>query len=99
MHPTHRLALKWARTVHVYLTMFGFALLLFFAVSGFMLNHEDWFLAPDSEGNRERVTIVEGTMPTDLLVPDDPSKELPIVERLRKDFAAHGEVSSPPRYE
>jgi hypothetical protein len=170
MHQAHRLALKWARAVHVYLTMFGFALLLFFAVSGFMLNHEDWFLAPETtagtipadllsasdnqsgiEGklrddfsvvgeletfettdaayravfkaddaltvavirrdtgaveisstlprSRERITIVEGKMPVELLVPDDPSKELPIVERLRKDFGVHGEVITAPKYE
>jgi hypothetical protein len=170
MHPAHRLTLKWARTVHVYLTMFGFLLLLFFAVSGFMLNHEDWFLAPETtagtipadllsaadnqaaivdrlrddfsvvgeveafetteqtyravfktddattvavirrdtgateissnlDKSRERITIVEGKMPIELLVPDDPKKELPIVERLRKDFGVHGEVITPPRYE
>ena len=168
MKQAHRVVLKWARILHVYLTLFGFALLLFFAVSGFMLNHEDWFLPrpttrgtmptewlPDNrdaivdklrgdfgvvgelaefdvqpdrlrvvfkadEGTttalirrpdgatevtsevdrgREWTTIVEGTMPRELLVPDDPTKELPIVERLRKDFAARGEVSSPPRYE
>ena len=30
----HRLLLKWARLLHVYLTLFGFVLLLFFAVTG-----------------------------------------------------------------
>ena len=156
----HRLLLKWARTVHVYVTLFGFVLLLFFAVTGFMLNHENWFLPMQSitgklptkwlgdpadrnsiievlknefgvpndmvvesfnvhpsslqlafksnEGSanaviqcvngdtvvtidtdgqaRERFTIVEGEIPTELLVPDDPTKALPIVEKLRKDF-------------
>jgi len=41
----------------------------------------------------ERITIVEGKMPMDLLVPEDKSKELPIVEKLRKDFAVRGELS------
>ncbi len=169
----HRLLLKWARTLHVYLTLFGFVLLFFFAVTGFMLNHENWFLptqtttgklptdllgepedrdsiieklrtdfgvqgeldsfAEVKENNafrvtfksedgpsealiqrgdgetvvthntdkqsRERITILEGTMPMDLLVPDDKSKELPIVEKLRKDFSARGEVNGPPKYE
>ena len=177
MIQAHRLAIKWARTLHVYLTMFGFVLLLFFSVTGFMLNHERWFLprqttsgkiptdllkppedrdaiverlrndfgvrgdlqafdhvgeksalraifkfedgaekaiiseavirradgetevTNDATGIAERVVIVEGKMPMDWLVPDDKSKELPIVERLRKDFGARGEVSSPPRYE
>ena len=49
--------------------------------------------------SRERITIVEGKMPVELLVPDDPSKELPIVEKLRKDFGARGEVVGAPRYE
>jgi hypothetical protein len=170
MTHAHRTLLKWARLLHVYLTLFGFALLLFFAVTGFMLNHETWFLprqttagtlptewlqppedrdsivarlqdefgaagevksfetgahsirvvvamdtgeavavirrmdgrtevAHDSGASRERVTIVDGKIPLDLLVPDDPSKELPIVEILRRNFAARGEVNSPPRYE
>lgn len=169
----HRLLLKWARTIHVYFTLFGFVLMLFFAVTGFMLNHEPWFLptqtttgklstqllqSPENRDDvidrlradfgaqgdvesyvtsaggetirvifksedgpmeavierasgdttvtvntdkqsRERVTIVEGTLPKELLVPDDPSKELPIVEMLRKDFGARGQVNGPPRYE
>lgn len=177
MIQAHRLAIKWARTLHVYLTMFGFVLLLFFSVTGFMLNHERWFLprqttlgkiptdllkptvdrdliverlrndfgvrgdlqsfdqveenqairavfkfedgaekaiiteavirredgetevTNDAAGIAERVVIVEGKMPMDLLVPDDKSKELPIVEKLRKDFGVRGEVSAPPKYE
>ncbi len=165
--------LKWARLVHVYVTLFGFVLLLFFAVTGFMLNHENWFLPtqtttgklptellgtiPDRDGiidtlkneygvpqdmalasfdvdpntvhvafeskdgsakaviqrddgetivtidtdsqTRERFTIVDGKMPIELLVPDDPTKELPIVEKLRKDFGARGEVNVRPTYE
>jgi hypothetical protein len=165
MTQPHRLLLKWARTLHVYLTLFGFVLLLFFAVTGFMLNHEDWFLpgqrttgtmpteliaVPDNrdaiidklrdefdvrgdldsftfdqaaktyritfkdergtaeavirqEGGatevtheagstRARITIMEGKMPKELLVPGDESKKLPIVERLRKDYAIKGEA-------
>ena len=45
----HRILLKCARLVHVYLTMFGCLLILFFAVTGFMLNHEDWFLSDSEE--------------------------------------------------
>jgi hypothetical protein len=171
----HRLLLKWARNLHVYLTLFGFVLLLFFAVTGFMLNHETWFLPtqattgklptellappenrdaiiealrndfgvpPDMtlesfdappEANailiafrskdgatlasirrddgetvvsvetdshsREHTSIVEGKIPVELLVPDDNSKALPIVETLRKEFGARGEVNVPPTYE
>jgi len=171
MTQAHRWLIKWARTLHVYLTLFGFMLMLFFAVTGFMLNHENWFLPTqtttgkipakllgppeDRDGiieilrdqfgvqgdidsfdaveatirvrfksedgvceaviqradgetvvahrtekqSRERITISEGTMPKELLVPDDVSKQLPIVEKLRKDFGARGEVVGEPRYE
>src|SRR6267154_2713222 len=33
----------WTRTIHIYLTMAGLGLMLFFAVTGFTVNHEDWF--------------------------------------------------------
>lgn len=174
MKQAHRLVLKWSRYLHVYLTLFGFVLLLFFAITGFMLNHEDWFLPrqsiegtmplewlrspepqdkileklqsdfgvqgeleafdpqpeivrivlksdedgmprktvatmrrsdgytsiePEAGSSRERIRIVEGTMAKDLLAPDDASKQLPIVEALRRDFGVRGEVNVAPRYE
>lgn len=83
----HRLLLKWARTLHVYLTLFGFVLLLFFAVTGFMLNHEDWF--SPSEPIRHQTT---GKIPITLL--GEKPNRLAIVEVLRKDFAAQGELNS-----
>ncbi len=45
MSPLFRWVVKWARTVHLYLTLFCLALLLFFGVTGFMLNHEGWFVS------------------------------------------------------
>jgi hypothetical protein len=78
----HRLLLKWARLVHVYVTMFGLLLILFFAVTGFMLNHEKWF------GFEEKIeTTTPGSVPTGMLV--EPNK-LAIVELLRKDFDVRG---------
>ena len=46
-HPSRRrrLALRLAgimRWLHIYLSMFGLAALLFFAVTGVTLNHPDW---------------------------------------------------------
>jgi hypothetical protein len=87
MIQAHRLLIKWARTLHVYLTLFGFMLLLFFAVTGFMLNHEDWFSPSEPVS-----TFAEGKIPTNLL--GDKTDQLGVVERLRKDFAARGEVDS-----
>jgi hypothetical protein len=82
----HRLVIKWARTVHVYLTLFGFALLLFFAVTGFILNHEDWF-GLDEPHKHERT----GTMPVRFLKPLD---KLAVVEALRADYGAVGALDS-----
>jgi hypothetical protein len=82
----HRLLLKYARTVHVYLTLFGFVLLLFFAVTGFILNHEDWF-GLDEPHRFERT----GSVPLRHLKPLD---KLAVVEALRADFGAVGALDS-----
>jgi hypothetical protein len=81
----HRLLLKWARTIHVYVTLFGFALLLFFAVTGFVLNHEEWF---GLDKPVEKTT--EGTLPTAMLAEPD---KFAVVEALRKDYGAVGYVA------
>ena len=90
MSPAHRAFLKWARHTHVYLTMFGLLLLLFFAVTGFMLNHEDWFGV-----DRPFTQTIEGTLPIDLVgaASTQPDK-LVIAESLRRDFAATGLVDA-----
>ena len=41
--------------LHLYLSMFTFGTLLFFSVTGFTLNHNDWF-----GGDEERVTEIAG---------------------------------------
>jgi hypothetical protein len=87
MTHAHRVVLKGARLVHVYLTLFGCCLILFFAATGFMLNHEDWFLPEDQE---PYVSTAEGSVPTALLKPVD---RLAVVELLRKDFGATGAVN------
>jgi hypothetical protein len=94
--------IKWARNVHLYVTLFGCALLVFFAVTGFMLNHEDWF-SPAEPTTR----TLQGNIPVALLgspgkdgdeeaqpVPAVPADRLAVVELLRKDFGAVGALSS-----
>lgn len=99
-----RWLLKTARTIHVYLTLFGLTLILFFAVTGFMLNHTEWFLPDDTK--LEAMTRREScVLPLDKLA----DKKLPqptadgevsdkdklaIVESLRKEFDVRGELSS-----
>jgi hypothetical protein len=91
MSPTYRRILKLARTVHVHLTLFGLALILFFAITGFMLNHEEWFGL-----NEPRTRIEEGTLPAEMVKPveEKPVDKLAVVEALRKDFGATGAMDS-----
>jgi hypothetical protein len=81
-----RRVVKWARTIHLYLTLFALGLLLFFAATGFMLNHEDWF-SPAEPYTTEK----KGIIPAHLLA--DPDK-LGVVELLRKDYGAVGPMSA-----
>jgi hypothetical protein len=85
MSPAYRRILKLARIAHVYLTLFGIVLILLFAVTGFVLNHESWFGL-----DTPRVTTTTGNLRTELLVGPD---KLGVAEALRKDFAATGAVS------
>jgi uncharacterized protein len=81
-----RLLKKWSRTFHIYLSMLGLLGILFFAVTGFMLNHEDWFgLA------KPQVRKVQGVLPVALL--NEPDK-LGIVEMLRRKFGVVGALDS-----
>jgi len=68
-------AKKWARTLHIYLSMLGLALIVFFAATGFMLNHEEWFGLGERQTRSEQTTI-----PDEMLAQPD---RLAIVEFLR----------------
>ena len=91
MSRARRWLLKWARTVHVYLTLFGLVLILFFAVTGFMLNHDDWFGV-----SAFRTKEVKGTIPTSHL---QPVNQLAVVEALRANFGAVGPVQTFKEYD
>ncbi len=105
MSPLHRWILKTSRTVHVYLTLFGLTLILFFAVTGFMLNHTEWFL-PDDAKLEAQTRWESRPLPLDkmpggkLPTPSESSGEatgeekLAVVEALRKEFDVRGELSS-----
>jgi hypothetical protein len=82
----YRRLLRWTRTFHIYLAMLGLLLLLFFAATGFMLNHPEWFGLV--EGRRR---TAEGRLPTAILAPVD---KLAVVERLRSEFGATGAMDS-----
>jgi hypothetical protein len=90
---------SWFRWLHIYLSMFGLASVLFFGVTGLTLNHPDWFFADvetrsDTQGELEPNLLnrpVEGVSPG-----DDPSlsvDRLAVVELLRKRHHLSGAVS------
>ena len=84
LHHLYRHLVKSCRYLHVYLTLFGLALLLFFSVTGFMLNHEDWFLPPYT---------TQGKIPKELL--DQAGEDrVPLIDKLKDDFAIQGEMVS-----
>ena len=85
VHLIKKPVLALCRTLHVYLTMFGLLVLLLFGITGFTVNHEEWFGA-----TRPRVTEIEGETPRALLVASD---SLRIVEHLRKTFHVSGAMT------
>ncbi len=84
MHPVWRGTVAWSRTIHIYLTMFAFLLMMFFAVTGLLLDHED--LLPG-----ETTVETDGMLPLPLLSGPD---KLMVVETLRSHFGAIGAVST-----
>jgi hypothetical protein len=80
-----------ARWLHIYLSMFGLAAVLFFSVTGLTLNHPDWFAA-----GVENTTQAEGQMDRQWLNPGDlsgPVEKLEIVEFLRTTHNVRGAVA------
>ncbi len=112
-HPAH--GRSWGRTLkirvvkltlwlHIYVSMFGLAAVLFFSVTGITLNHPDWFF-----GGAERQVQAEGDLDRKWLhvtpaaaegseAAGDPdrSKEvakLEVVEHLRKTHGIRGALA------
>lgn len=88
------------RWLHIYLSMFGLAVVLFFGVTGLTLNHPEWF------GEAERRVAAQGQMSTEWLRIDVPANSPPgesdesrrvakleVVEYLRKTHGIQGSVA------
>lgn len=82
----NRKFLAFCRTIHIYLTMLGLFVMLLFGITGFTVNHEDWFGA-----TTPHPTDVDGTTPLELITKND---QLRIVEHLRTTFKIHGAMTS-----
>lgn len=86
------------RWLHIYLSMFGLAAVLFFSVTGITLNHPDWFF-----GEAERRTQAEGQINVKWLhleapsgTESDPTRQvakLEVVEHLRTLHGIKGAVA------
>jgi hypothetical protein len=78
-----------ARWLHTYLSMLSFAILLFFAATGFTLNHADWF-----EGQRNAARY-QGTLDAAWMKTADTQvvEQNKIVEFLRSAHGITGTVS------
>lgn len=75
----------WVRTLHIYASLVGLALALFFGATGFVLNHEDWFLA------KAEPVVSEGRLSEGVLQGLEP---LAVVEALRAEQGVAGALSS-----
>lgn len=82
MSPIRRWIWKITRTAHLYSTLLGVTLLTFFAVTGFMLNHEHWFIDQHKEPR-----TAEGSVQPEMF---EPINVLAFENMLRRDYGATG---------
>ena len=80
-----RLLPQWIRSLHIWLSMVGFGATLLFAVTGFTLNHTEWF-----ERAEPVVTTSEGLL-GQALGPSD-LDQLEVAEELRARHRLRGRV-------
>jgi hypothetical protein len=75
-HKWKKRIITWARWSHIYLSMVSFAILFFFAATGFTLNHQEWF------ANQQRTTDYKGAVDRAWVGKD--VAQLRLVEYLRQ---------------
>ncbi len=76
-----------ARWLHIYLSMVSFAVVLFFAATGFTLNHAEKL------GGHDRVARFTGTVPANVMAASGGPDKLQIAEQLRHEHNIHGMVT------
>lgn len=73
---------SWVRWLHVYISMFSYSALFFFAITGLTLNHTEWI-----EG-KQTIEQHAGTLPEAWVHTDSAAtQELSIVEHLRNTYS------------
>ncbi|MEO6804254.1 MAG: PepSY-associated TM helix domain-containing protein [Granulicella sp.] len=83
-HHVRRRTAIISRWLHLYLSLFSFTIVLFFAATGLTLNHPDWF------ASHIRTINHAGSLAPAMLAPLD---KLAIAESLRKTWKLQGAVS------
>lgn len=82
----NRKFLDWCRTIHIYLSMFGLLVMFLFGLTGFTINHEDWFGATTPRTQESEIKV-----PLTLVAKNE---ALGIVERLRSDLRISGAMTA-----
>jgi len=77
----------WTRWLHIYLSMFSFAALLFFAITGITLNHTSWI------ESQQRVDQLSGQLTQDWVGRSATIDKLQIVEYLRNTHSIKARVN------
>lgn len=94
-----RVLASWSRWLHIYLSMFGLAVILFFSVTGLTLNHPDWFFDEQTVQSVGKVDVNwlnnGGSPPADWDEYDfsHAISKLEIAEYLRAEHRIQGSVS------
>jgi len=86
MHVVSRKVLHLSRTLHIYLTMLGVFAMLLFGITGFTIDHEDWFNATTAQ-----VTETTGQTPAAMVAQKD---GLQMVENLRTTYHISGAMTA-----
>ncbi|MEM6652065.1 MAG: PepSY-associated TM helix domain-containing protein [Pseudomonadota bacterium] len=80
---------RTSRMLHAYLSAAAFLMLIFFAASGILLNHPDWFGADRKPHPIVLVELTEAELAAILEAPDPVD---PLVPRLRQDAKLIGQL-------
>ncbi len=81
---------RHARYVHGWLSAFAFIVLIFFSVTGLLLNHPEWF-QPATDENTQSITLPP-TLLNKIKGQENPSQ--PIVDYVRQHHAVIGRYKS-----
>jgi hypothetical protein len=79
----------WSRWLHIYLSMFSFAILFFFAVTGLTLNHTEWF------ADQQQSNTIKGKLDSTWVNAADTLKidKLKVVEFFRTKHLVRGAIT------